>query len=242
MHPLYVISSAFSLWMLYDAIQRRVPYYWFCIICVPMGEFAYFFAVKIHDFDLPSLRLGGRGPSTEEMRYRLEQNPCIANQMDLAEAVFAEGDFDSAAALCEDAARRDASHKHAHYGLGRCRQRQGDLAGAEDSFRRVVELDRRYEEYGAWLELAEVLKARGRADEAIEELRMLAAASPRMSHSLALGRHLRDAGRCAESVATLHAALEDYEHAPRHAQRLAKPYLRDVRRLLADAEKSAIAV
>ena len=93
MHPLYVISSAFSLWMLYDASQRRVPYYWFCIICVPMGEFAYFFAVKIHDFDLPSLRLGARGPSIEETRYRLEQNPCVANQMDLAEALALPGEL-----------------------------------------------------------------------------------------------------------------------------------------------------
>lgn len=242
MHPLYVISSAFSLWMLYDAIQRRAPYYWFCIICIPMGEFAYFFAVKIRDFDLPSLSLRSRAPSLEAMRYRLEHNPCIANQMDLAEVLFANGDFDEATALCEEAARRDASHKHAHYGLGRCHQRRGDLAGAEASFRRVVELDRRYGDYDAWLELAEVLKARGSAEEAIDELRKLTAASPRLSHSIALGRHLRDAGRAREATETLQKALQDYDHAPRHAKRLAKPYLREARSLLSEAEKGVRSV
>ena len=239
MHPFYVLSTAFSLWMLYDAMQRRVPAYWFCIICVPMGEFAYFFAVKIHDFDLPSLRLRSRRPSLDVARYRLEQNPCVANQMDLSEALYASGELEEATALCEAAVRRDATYKHAHYGLGRCLLRQDRLAEAGACFRRVVELDRAYEDYGAWTDLAEVLKQQGRGDEAIGELRKLEAASPRIAHSVALCRQLRDAGRVEEAHRTLDAALRDLAHAPRHAKRLAKPHLREARGLLAELAKSA---
>lgn len=239
MHPLLVLSTAFTLWMLYDALQRRAPYYWFCIISVPMGEFAYFFAVKIHDFDLPSLRLRARLPSVDEARYRLEQSPCLANRLALADTLFAHGDFDEAAALCEDALGRDASFTQAHFGLALCRQRQGDLAAAEAGFRKVVELDRRHDDFGAWLELVEVLKERDRCDEAIGELRKLVAASPRMLHSVVLARHLRDAGHGDEAARTLEAALRDHRHAQRHEKRLASPYLREARSLLSTLAKAA---
>ena len=50
MHLAFMLSTAFSLWMLVDAVQRGLGAKWGWIIMIPFGEFAYFFAVKIHDF------------------------------------------------------------------------------------------------------------------------------------------------------------------------------------------------
>ena len=48
---LFFAQTAFSIWMLVDAIQRRAPYYWYFIIAMPFGEWIYFFMVKIKGRD-----------------------------------------------------------------------------------------------------------------------------------------------------------------------------------------------
>jgi ABC-type antimicrobial peptide transport system permease subunit len=62
-HPYVSLAqTVFMVWMLVDAYRRQVEYYWFFIILfVPaLGSWAYFFAVKIGDFQgLRDLALGG---------------------------------------------------------------------------------------------------------------------------------------------------------------------------------------
>ena len=50
MHLLFLVSTAFTLWMLVDAIEKGIAARWGWVIIIPFGEFAYFFAVKVHDF------------------------------------------------------------------------------------------------------------------------------------------------------------------------------------------------
>ena len=74
---LSLAQTAFMVWMLVDAGRRRADYYWFWIILTGVGAWAYFFAVKMHDFrgtHLASAGLGSlfqRRPSLNELRYRL---------------------------------------------------------------------------------------------------------------------------------------------------------------------------
>ena len=56
MHVFLVLETAFMIWMLVDAINRRAEYYWYIIIFVPFGEWVYFFTVKIHDFNFGPFR------------------------------------------------------------------------------------------------------------------------------------------------------------------------------------------
>jgi hypothetical protein len=49
--PLLAFSYAFSLWMLIDAYRRNADQFWYVIILVPLGEWAYFFLVKIRDYE-----------------------------------------------------------------------------------------------------------------------------------------------------------------------------------------------
>jgi len=75
---LFALQSAFSLWMLVDALQRRQERYWYFVVLMPFGELVYFFVVKIHDPDMRwlknSLSLGPRAPSVADFRYRLRLN------------------------------------------------------------------------------------------------------------------------------------------------------------------------
>ena len=51
MHVLLLLATAFTIWMLVDAIQRSAEFYWYLIIIfVPFGTWVYFFMVKMHDF------------------------------------------------------------------------------------------------------------------------------------------------------------------------------------------------
>jgi hypothetical protein len=64
MRILLMLSYAFSLWMLIDALKRDAKPYWYVIIFFPLGEWVYFFMVKIHDFT------GGRGQSDSTKKCR----------------------------------------------------------------------------------------------------------------------------------------------------------------------------
>jgi hypothetical protein len=49
--PIFLILSyAFSIWMLVDAYKRGAQGWWIVIILVPLGEWVYFFVVKMQDF------------------------------------------------------------------------------------------------------------------------------------------------------------------------------------------------
>ena len=50
MHILLLLSYAFSIWMIVDAYKRGAEHFWYLIIFFPLGEWIYFFLVKIHDF------------------------------------------------------------------------------------------------------------------------------------------------------------------------------------------------
>jgi len=56
MRYLLILSYAFSVWMLVDALKRDAKNYWLVIIFFPFGEWIYFFMVKIHDFKSNRIR------------------------------------------------------------------------------------------------------------------------------------------------------------------------------------------
>ena len=88
MHPFHVLGflqTAFMIWMLVDAVKRRVEFYWYIIIFFPFGEWVYFFAVKIHDFRQVRFRLAERAPSLRKLRFEAKQTPSINNKLALAD-------------------------------------------------------------------------------------------------------------------------------------------------------------
>jgi tetratricopeptide (TPR) repeat protein len=127
---------------------------------------------------------------------------------------------------------RDDGYQRALYGLGLCQVRQGDHAAAVETLRRLLDKDRAYADYQAWLELAGALGELGERDKSIECLEGLVAACPRMDHTLALADALIEADRADDARARLERALLDYDHAPRHVQKQHARNAREARQIL----------
>ncbi len=252
MHLIFGLSTAFSLWMLVDAVQRGEGSRWGWIIMIPFGEFAYFFAVKVHDFSPanagPARRVDGGGgysffkapmPSTEDLRYRFNQSPSLNNRMSLARGLYDAGEYAEAACELAEVVRSDDSDAEAHYGLARTHLAMEKWAEAEAEFRVVLRLQPGYANYLAWQEFSELLVQLNRGDEAAELLRELKRVSPRLEHCLELARLLHDRGQYREASEHLNEALLDYDHAPRHVQRDGKSHAQEARQLRAQMGKTA---
>jgi len=232
---LFVLQTAFMIWMLVDAIQRRVEYYWFFLIfgLQPIGPWIYFFVVKVHDFDLRGLHgLFQRPVSIARLRYNVRENPCLENKLQLAHALLRAGQHQEAADLYGQALRIDSQDKEALYGYGLCQVQAGDYAGAVNYFYRVVEIDKAFQDYAPWSDLAYALGAAGRGEEAIEQLRRLVEMNPRISHAVLLAQYLTQSAQPGEAGAVLETALEDYANAPPFVRRAYGRWARQARRML----------
>jgi hypothetical protein len=234
MHPLLAVSAVFKLWMVVDLIQRGAPGYWFWVILwLPFGEWAYFLVVKRPDlFAGLERRRRARPLPVDTLRYQYRENPCAENAVALADRLLAEAP-EEAAALYDEVLARDPAYLRALHGLGRARLALGDAAAAEDAFRRVLERESGYSDRRVWLDLAEALQRGGRPGAAVELLQELVRTDPRLHHCIALASALAAAGRAAEAGASLEAALEHHRHAPRHLRRFARRDARRAAKLLA---------
>ncbi|MDJ0847179.1 MAG: tetratricopeptide repeat protein [Myxococcota bacterium] len=237
---LFYALGALKIWMLIDAIQRGVAAYWFCVIvCVPFGSVIYFFMVKA-----PELGIGSGGTRYRPVKFRrptrdlkkvrhlYDENPCLANEALLASALYDAGEIDEAADHFRRALARDPVYQRALYGLALCHRARGEHAQAVELLRKLLDEERSYAGYRAWLELANTLAEAGEVDEAVASLERLVAACPRMDHCVALADRLSASGQKDRARAQLERALRDYQHAPRHVKRQFRPAARQAHQRL----------
>jgi len=224
---LFYALGALKIWMLIDAIQRGAAYYWFCVIvCVPFGSLLYFFTVKAPELGIGTgatryrpVRIRRQRADLDKLRYQFERNPCLANQALLASALYDAGEYGEAVEHYRKVLGRDGRYQRALYGLSLCHIARGEHAAAVEQLRRLLEQNRGYADYQAWLSLASSLAAAGEQEQAVEALEGLVKACPRLDHSVELASVLIEAGRPDEARAHLEQALLDYEHSPRHVKR-----------------------
>jgi hypothetical protein len=221
---LLLLQAAFTIWMLVDAVKRRPILYWYVIICLPFGPLVYFFAFKIHDYDLEWLRRIVRPPPPPppiaELRERARESPSVANQMRLANALHDAGEYAEAAGIFEGILEARADEPDALYGLGRCRLELGEPEAAALLLSRLVEKHRAYRDYAACLDLANALVQAGRDDDALDVLERLVRSSPRPRHAVGLAERLVAAARIEEAQRVLRDALAEHERSsPKHRQR-----------------------
>jgi hypothetical protein len=236
----FYLSKLFSLWMLVDAAQRRIDSYWYFIILMPMGEWVYFFAVKIHDWDLSGWKnIFKRPPSLEELGRRAEETPSLENRMLHAHALLDAGKAAEAAQLYAEVLRADDSERDAMYGLARAQNALGAYDKAVAQLQRLVELDPTYRDYAAWLDLAYAHWQAVRPDDAIAVLHALVATSPRLKHKAILGRHLAKAGRGAEARHYLEQVLRDWRDATAFVRRTNGRWLKEAKKALKEVHNTA---
>lgn len=234
---LFGLQSAFSLWMLVDAIRRGSAYYWYPVILMPFGEVVYFFTVKIYDPEFLWLRTAFQGlttkkPTLDQLRYRSEQSPCYENQVALAAALHDGKQYHEACGLFGSVLRSNGDSSEALFGLASSQMGLEDYSSAAENLKTLLQLEPAYNDYEGWTMLAGCLHRTGRLEEAVELTARLVEKSPRMSHRIHHAHYLRLVERREESRSQLETALQEHRHAPRFLRRRQGAWVRQAKQML----------
>lgn len=234
---LFFLQTAFSLWMVVDALRRGAAYYWYLVIMMPFGEWIYFFMVKIHDAEFEWARelyrrLTTKKVTVEELRFQAEQSPSFTNKTTLAQALHDQGNYQEAAQVFAEALSMDAESRDALYGLALSRSALSEYEEAISGFRRVIDLDPSFRDYAAYTDLAHALSQSGRMPETHELLADLVTASPRLRHRVIRAHYLLHDDRRAEAAEELRTGLKEFEHVPKYVQRRNKVWMRRAKQML----------
>jgi hypothetical protein len=215
---LYFLQVGFTLWMLVDAFRRSEGYWPWVILFVPvLGPWAYFFLVLLprltggRGWSLPSFR---RGPSLDELRYRTEQSPTLANHLDLAERLVGRGDHAEAVPHLDEVLKREPDHCRALFLLAKCHAQLGRTNSAIPCLEKILARERYWSNYAAWYVLIELRGEAGDAQGAADSCRELARLSPTLRHHCLLAERLLDAELPAQARKVLDEALREYQYAP----------------------------
>lgn len=234
---LFGLQSAFSLWMLVDAIRRGVACYWYAIILMPFGEIVYFFTVKVHDAEFLWLKnafqsLTIKKPTLDQLRYRSEHSPCYENHVALAAALHDRKEYHEACGLFERVLRTNGDSSEALFGLACSQMGLEDYQSAAENLKALLKVEPAYNDYEGWTMLAGCLHRTGRLEEAVALTGQLVEKSPRLSHRIHHAHYLRLVERREESRQQLETALQEHRHAPRFLRRRQGALSRQAKQML----------
>ncbi len=233
-------ATVVTLWMLIDAVRRRVDSYWYFIILTPLGEWVYFFAVKIHDYDLAKIKkmFLERPPSVDEMRQRLEETPSDENKVMLGKSLYDAKKFEEAAKLFDEVLDRDEHDKDALYGKALCLVNREELDRAVAQLSSLIEIDPTFGDYEPWFDLAFAQWQLHRKPEAVQILDELVKTSPRIKHKVILGKYLVRSGEPARGRTIIEEALDDYANSNSFIKRTSGRWIQEARDTLTEAKKA----
>jgi hypothetical protein len=229
-----LIQLALTVWMLVDAYRRRADYFWFFIILLlqPFGAWIYFFAVKLSDFrGVQAWPLFQRRVSTEELRYRAEKVPTLANHLALAQRLLEQHNPKQALPHLEAALAREPEHSQVLFGLAQCAYEQGDPHGAVSYLERLVGHDRRWSDYAAMRLLITARAESGDGKGALGTARELARLAPTLQNHCILAECLLAEGLNDEAWNSLQQSLQTHRFAPGPSRRRNRSWARQARRL-----------
>ena len=238
--PLSLLLGAFTLWMLIDAFRRGEGYWPWIILFVPMlGPFGYFFAVLIprwtggRGWSLPTFR---RRPRLDELRFRAEHSPTLANHLDLAERLVEEGEFAEAGPHLDEVLSREPDHCRALFLLSKCHAGQEQFDKAIPCLEKIVARERYWSNYAAWYALIDLRRDAGDLPGAAAACRELARLSPTLRHQCLLAERLCDSDQQAEARQVLESGLREYQYAAGNSRWRNWRWAREARRLLREIE------
>ncbi len=234
---LFILQQLFSLWMLVDAIRRGSKSYWYFVVLLPFGEWAYFFMVKIHDPEFEPLRalwkrLTTRKVTVEDLRYQRDQSPSYANHLTLGQALYDEGSYREARETFAQALAVHPGDREAHYGWALSQIALEEYDPAIEKLRTLVEEDPSFRDYAAWGDLAHALCEAERFEDAFEVLDRLVTKSPRLVHRVLYAHYLVHGERPDEARRQLEEGLHDDRHAPGFIRKKNRPWVRRAKKML----------
>jgi len=237
-----LLQMAFTIWMAVDAYQRRVEFFWYWVIVLfqPIGPWIYFFAVK-----MPTIRWRGfqSGPawqrklSVDELRYRVERTPTVANRLALAERLMDKDEHAEAIPYLEAILAIESDYGIALHSLAECRLATGAAEEAVAPLDKLIRRDYRWSNYRAWRTLIRVHEARGQPADALQTCREFEKRLPTLENKCLLANHLVANGNASEAGALLDRALEDLHYAPFRERLRHYRWAREARRIRARLDK-----
>jgi hypothetical protein len=230
----YVAQGAFTIWMLVDAYRRGAEQYWYLIILfVPaLGAWAYFFAVKVGDY--PGLRDWSflqRRPRLEELRYRAEQTPTLANHLALAERLVELRDHEEAMPHLDAVLAQEPELSPARFLLAQCQAETGHPEQAIPLLEKLIARDRTWSNYAAWHLLTRLQAESPEPERALASCRELARLAPTLQHQCMLAERLLEQGQNDEARQVLQRSLEEHQYAPGFVRRRNRRWASQARRL-----------
>lgn len=237
-----LLLSAFKIWMVLDAIRRRVDRFWFLIVLVPFGDIVYFFAVKMRDFEAraaaeaPTAPAIARERELQELERAAAETPSFFNRVQLAWVLLEGGKHLRAQQLFAAALASHRTDKEARFGLGLAQLEGGEPQAAVETLSPLVERALDYEHYTGALALAEALYRSGERHKTLELLDMVSGDSQRLEHRLMLARYQLRGDHKVEARETLQQALGEFDVQPERIRMRNGAAATEARRLLRTLE------
>lgn len=234
-----LVQTGFTVWMVVDAYRRGAEFFWFWIVLFfqPLGAWIYFFAIKFQTLRMPRFRSAApreRRRSIEELRYRLDHAPTMANRLALAECLMERGRHDEAAPHLDAVLTVEPGYTPALYSLAQCRLVTGRPEESVTLLERLIARDRRWSDYRAWRTLVDVHVRLNRLTDAVSAARELERHRPTLENRCVLAERLVAAGQRPEAVQLLERALADHQFNSSWLDKLrTRAWQREARRLIA---------
>ena len=234
---LYVAQIALTIWMLVDANRRGVEQYWFWIILIfqPIGAWAYFFMYKAREIRLGSSPLGGlfqRRASLEELRYRVDRAPTMANRLELAQRLIENGVSGEAVPHLQAVLTHEPEHGQALFDLAHCHRQKGHPAEAVPLLQKLIKRHPGWGNYSGWHALIAAQAEAGDAGGAVASCRDLLKAAPTLEHKCLLAEHLLSGGEKTQARQVLEKGLEDYAYLDGRIRRRDRRWAHEAKQLL----------
>lgn len=230
-----VVQAIFTLWMLVDAVRRggEQKWLWIILFLPVLGAVAYFIMEM-----MPRLRGHDvaawfqRPASLEELRYRTEQSPTLANHLAFAQRLIDHQAYADALPQLEAAGQREPDHGQVLYSLALCRVRLGQPDDALPLLARLIQRDPRWSDFSAWRLLRETHVDRNDAEQALTTCRELVKLSPSLQNQCTLAEQLLDMGQAAEARPILEKVITDHAYQPAPIRRRNRKWAKEAKRML----------
>ena len=179
MDILLIVYAIFAAWMCLDCINRKEHFIWIVLILilVPVGPFAYFFAVKnrqggpvtqpIQLFKSSSQR-EIETDETLQLKELIGKYHKAFHYEKLGQIYLEQKKYDLAIAQFEDAIKKDPELTEARYGLAKSLHGNSQPAEAAKILEELVKIDKKYDYGNAIFGLAECYRLSGQEDKALE--------------------------------------------------------------------------
>ena len=177
----WIAYTAFVLWMCMDCFNRKEHFIWIIIIVflIPVGPFAYFFAVKNRAGGsrptLKPIKLFSTGPAREiETEETLKLKELISkfhkayHYEKLGQIYLEQKKYEAAVSQFEEAIKKDPELNEARYGLGKALHGMGHPVEAAKVLEELIKIDKKYDYGNAIFGLAECYRLSGQEDKALE--------------------------------------------------------------------------